>query len=139
MDILIALFVHYRADTTNPAALRVADALHLDVWSVPAGLGLCIAAGAAAAAAVVHRLRPVPEAGQVWVARRRQARGITVRITAGITGSAPAAVVLTPPPGPLAAELAGASILLPLRGRRLPGFRLQIESGPTTTSTQRGS
>src|SRR5579871_4617392 len=131
MDLLIALLAHYQAGTTNPAALRLADAVHTGAWSVPAALGLCAAAGVASAGAAARRLQPVPAAGQVWVARRRDLRGIRVRITD--TAAVPTAVVLTPPPGPLAAEIVGAPVHLPARGRRVPGFRLLAETAHPTT------
>ncbi len=131
MDLLTALLAQYVAGAANPAAMRFTDPVHAGAWSVPAALALCAAAGAAAAGAVAHRLQPVPAAGQVWVARRRDLRGIRVRITD--TAAVPTAVVLTPPPGPLAAEVVGAPVYLPTRGRHLPGFRLQTEAAPSTT------
>jgi hypothetical protein len=134
MDLLtlLTLAPGHRADaaaslTTAAAAVagHLEAAVHAGVSSVPAVLGLCAAAGIAAGAAVVHQLQPKPQDGQVWVARRRDVRGIRVRITdAGVVSIA---VVLTPPHGSPAADMVGAPLDLPARGRRVPGYRLQTE------------
>lgn len=137
MDLLTLLFAAYHPGLTAAATGPLEAAVHAGASSIPGLLGLCAVAGA-----VVRLLQPCPASGQVWVARRRDLRGIRVRIThlgAAPAGIAPLGVVLTPPPGPLSDEVAGAPVPLPVRGRRLPGFRLlteadqQSEAVPSTT------
>lgn len=126
MDPFAVLLALYHAGTTSPAGVRLEAAVHAGTSSVPAVLGLCAGAGITAGAALLRQLQPVPQAGQVWIARRRDLRGIRVRITSA--DAVATAVVLTPPPGPLASQLVGSPVRLPARGRRVPGFRLLTES-----------
>jgi hypothetical protein len=115
----------YRTATASPVIERAELAIHLGSWGAPALLALCAAAGALTVAGVGRVLRPAPAEGQRWCATRRDLRGIRIRITgAGLFISA---LVITPPPGPLASQLDGAAIRLTARGRRLPGFRLDDE------------